>query len=273
MSTPARRKATAAARKPIPAAVRTFRRRHWTGCRPILELRAGTTAVEIGAGTGKFTRLLAATGASVIAVDPVAAMLERLVLEICRRLRHCAARRKACPLASGTCRCGALRAGVSLVRNAGRARGNSPRAASRRRARPHLECPRSVGRLGREAHGNHGALRRRRTAVRQRRMAPRVSGARIRATAGEVVRALARGRAGTGDRRSRRSVSFIAALDRARARTCSRSGARLIAATPALAGADDGGVSVRTRAYWTGPRELRAARPADTATNLAAIRR
>jgi SAM-dependent methyltransferase len=44
-----------------------------------LKLRTGTTAVEIGAGTGKFTRLLAATGASVIAIDPLAAMLERLV--------------------------------------------------------------------------------------------------------------------------------------------------------------------------------------------------
>jgi SAM-dependent methyltransferase len=44
-----------------------------------VRLDAGKTALEIGAGTGKFTRLLAATGASVVAVEPVTAMLERLV--------------------------------------------------------------------------------------------------------------------------------------------------------------------------------------------------
>lgn len=47
-----------------------------------LELRAGTMALEIGAGTGKFTRLLTTSGATVIAVEPVAAMLERLVTEL-----------------------------------------------------------------------------------------------------------------------------------------------------------------------------------------------
>jgi SAM-dependent methyltransferase len=44
-----------------------------------LGMRVGKTAVEIGAGTGKFTRLLCATGASVVALDPVSEMLERLV--------------------------------------------------------------------------------------------------------------------------------------------------------------------------------------------------
>jgi SAM-dependent methyltransferase len=47
-----------------------------------LQVRAGTTALEIGAGTGKFTRLLTATDATVIAVEPVAAMLERLVSDL-----------------------------------------------------------------------------------------------------------------------------------------------------------------------------------------------
>jgi SAM-dependent methyltransferase len=50
-----------------------------TWLRGDLGLRAGKTAVEIGAGTGIFTRLLAETGASVIALDPVAEMLKRLV--------------------------------------------------------------------------------------------------------------------------------------------------------------------------------------------------
>ncbi|HSA51736.1 MAG TPA: class I SAM-dependent methyltransferase [Yinghuangia sp.] len=43
-----------------------------------LELGAGRTVVDLGAGTGLFTRLLALTGARVVAVEPVAAMRGRL---------------------------------------------------------------------------------------------------------------------------------------------------------------------------------------------------
>jgi ubiquinone/menaquinone biosynthesis C-methylase UbiE len=41
-------------------------------------LGAGCTALDLGAGTGKFTRVLCQTGASVIAVEPVTAMLRQL---------------------------------------------------------------------------------------------------------------------------------------------------------------------------------------------------
>jgi SAM-dependent methyltransferase len=46
-----------------------------------LGLRGDRTALDLGAGTGKFTKRLLATGANVCAVDPVPAMLERLKLQ------------------------------------------------------------------------------------------------------------------------------------------------------------------------------------------------
>jgi SAM-dependent methyltransferase len=45
----------------------------------VLKVSARSRIVELGAGTGKFTRLLAASGATVIAVEPVAAMRRKLV--------------------------------------------------------------------------------------------------------------------------------------------------------------------------------------------------
>lgn len=46
-----------------------------------LSLRPNQTVLDLGAGTGKFSKKLSATGAKVIALDPVPAMLEQLSRE------------------------------------------------------------------------------------------------------------------------------------------------------------------------------------------------
>jgi len=49
-----------------------------TWLREDLGLHPGKTSLDLGAGTGKFTRLLVETGAEVKAVEPVSAMRDRL---------------------------------------------------------------------------------------------------------------------------------------------------------------------------------------------------
>lgn len=50
--------------------------------RETLRLGPGKTVADLGAGTGKFTRLLAATGAAVTAIEPVEAMRVRLAVSL-----------------------------------------------------------------------------------------------------------------------------------------------------------------------------------------------
>jgi SAM-dependent methyltransferase len=47
-----------------------------------LALRAGTTVADVAAGTGKLTRLLVLSGATVLAVEPVGGMREQLVTSV-----------------------------------------------------------------------------------------------------------------------------------------------------------------------------------------------
>jgi len=66
-----------------------------------LELQAGRTCVDLGAGTGKFTALLVQTGAEVIAVEPVAEMRRQLVADL-PGVRAIEGTAESMPLAAGS---------------------------------------------------------------------------------------------------------------------------------------------------------------------------
>ncbi len=64
-------------------------------------LGSGKTVIDLGAGTGKFTRLLIETGASVTAVEPIDAMRQRLAREL-PSVTTLAGRAQDIPMANGS---------------------------------------------------------------------------------------------------------------------------------------------------------------------------
>src|SRR5438105_1434322 len=65
-----------------------------------LDLRPGRTVVDVGAGTGKLSRILAATGARVVAVEPLDEM--RRLVEGAPDIEAVAAPAEALPLPDGS---------------------------------------------------------------------------------------------------------------------------------------------------------------------------
>jgi SAM-dependent methyltransferase len=72
-----------------------------TWLREALQLGPGTSAVDLGAGTGKFTRLLLQTGAAVLAIEPVDAMRAQLLQDF-PGITALAATAQAMPLADAS---------------------------------------------------------------------------------------------------------------------------------------------------------------------------
>jgi SAM-dependent methyltransferase len=217
-----------------------------------LGLRAGKLAVELGAGTGKFTRLLAVTGASVIAVEPVAAMLERLVAALPVNAAIAALRGEAhsLPLASGICDavlCAqafhwfATPAALAQIRRALRPRGvlglvwnvrdQSVDWVARLTAimAPYEgDAPRYDNSEWRRVFPAHGF-----GPLLEKSFAHSHTGAPEQVIVDRVA-----------------SVSFIAALDAQRRGRVLDQVRALIAATPVLAGADTVEFPYVTRVYW-----------------------
>src|SRR3984885_1997724 len=112
---------------------------------------AGLRVLDLGAGTGKLTALLAELGADVTAVEPDEAMLAELRRQLpAVRALHGPA--EAIPLADGSVDA-VLRAVDALVRHVAGAAGDRPGAGAGRRARRDVEQRRRPGGVGRRAPG------------------------------------------------------------------------------------------------------------------------
>ena len=199
-------------------------------------------------GTGKFTRLLTATGAVVTAVEPVAAMLERLVSRLSSHvpaLQRPGTKHSVC--VGCTVRCRGLRPGFSLVRHSRRARGNSPRASApvaRWDSSGMSAITRSIGsRSSTQIMAPFEGDAPRYYNGEWRRVFPARGFGPLQE---QVVRAFTHWCARTGDRRSRRIGEFHRGTSSVRSANMSSQEVRsLIASTPALRRRGYGGVSLR----------------------------
>ena len=93
-----------------------------------LRIEPGRRVVDLAAGTGKLTRLLAPTGADLIAVEPVAGMRDDVPDGCCPSVPLVATHRRAARVPRRVARRDHRRAGVPLVRPRPRDRGARARA-------------------------------------------------------------------------------------------------------------------------------------------------
>jgi SAM-dependent methyltransferase len=222
-----------------------------------LRVAPGATVLDLAAGTGKLTRQLLATGADLVAVEPVAAMRERLARALAPRPGKAPGGPAWVRVVGGTAEAIPLRDGSLDAVTVGQAFHwfDGPRAVAElhRILRP-------GGRLGliwNESRPVMAAI----TAILDRHAgdAPRYRDGRWRAAfdAGDGFTPLAERtfhhlhrleRAAVLDRFA--SISFIAALpDADRARVLAEID-QVIAAEPSLAGQDRIGLPYRTDLYW-----------------------
>ena len=163
-----------------------------------LELSAGKTAVDLGAGTGKFTRLLVQTGAGIVAVEPVGAMREQLIRAL-PGVQAVAGTAQDMPLGSASA--DALTCAQSFHWFATEEALVEIHRVLKpaRQARPRLERSRRNGRLGLYHHRDHHTVRGRCPALLQGRLAPPLRGRAICGSGGDVFCLPARGKCAGGD--------------------------------------------------------------------------
>ena len=111
---------------------------------PRLGLGPRRTIVELGSGTGKFTRALLPLGGTIVAIEPTAGMRRVFARELPRRPPP-ARDRGGDPSPRRFRRCGRRRPGVPVVPSSNGAEGDRTRSASGRRVGPRLERPRRIG--------------------------------------------------------------------------------------------------------------------------------
>lgn len=120
-----------------------------------LRVRPGAVVADLAAGTGKFTRLLVPTGASVLAIEPVEGM-RQVLHEALPRVRIVAGTAEAMPVKSSSLHAVCAAQGLPLVRCRAGLRRAGQGAAAGGTGGIRLERPRPRRRLGAAPLGHHG---------------------------------------------------------------------------------------------------------------------